>query len=59
MSRRTCGYWNPLAAEQAHHRRWLEMLEGPMQGPMQPFLPLGRLPGPPLPNLPATSTADR
>jgi len=31
MSKSTSTYWNPLAADQAHHWRWLEGLEGQVE----------------------------
>ncbi len=31
MSKTTRSYWNPLAADQAHHWRWIEGLEGQVQ----------------------------
>ncbi len=31
MSKSTTPYWNPLAADQAYHWRWLEGLEGRME----------------------------
>ncbi|WP_259727031.1 MULTISPECIES: cupin domain-containing protein [unclassified Synechococcus] len=31
MGKTTIPYWNPLAADQAHHWRWLDGLEGQVQ----------------------------
>jgi hypothetical protein len=31
MSKTTSPYWNPLAPDQAHRRRWLAGLEGQVQ----------------------------
>jgi hypothetical protein len=31
MSKSTCSYWNPLAADATRHWRWLEGLEGQVQ----------------------------